>query len=68
MKIALNLFLFLSVFLIWGDKSFSLTDNQISRICKKEKRYLICVKNLQEKKSELQKGNIIAIPVNPYKR
>ena len=65
MKLLLNLFLF-SIFLI-GEKAFSITDNQIKQICKKEKRKLTCIKNLQEKRFNLQKGNHIEIPVIPYK-
>ena len=67
MKLLLNLSFFLfSLFLI-GEKSFSITDYQIKKICKKEKRKLTCIKNLQEKRSNLQKGNHIEIPVIPYK-
>ncbi len=67
MKLLLNLSLFLfSLFLI-GEKAFSITDYQIKKICKKEKRKLTCIKNLQEKRSNLQKGNHIEIPVIPYK-
>ena len=47
---------------------FSLTDYQIKKICKKEKRVSLCIKNLQEKRSDLQKGKLIEIPVTPYKR
>ena len=68
MKLALNLFLFLFVLLISGDKSFSLTNYQIKRICKKEVRFLTCIKELKEKRSNLQKGNYIEIPVIPYKK
>ena len=68
MKLALNLFLFIFSFLIYCDKSFSLTDYKIKIICKKEKNKSICVKNLQEKRSNLQKGDSIEIPVIPYKR
>ena len=64
MKLLLKLFLF-SFFLI-GEKSFSITDYQIKKICKKEKRELTCIKNLREKRSNLQKGNHIQIPVIPY--
>ena len=67
MKLLLNLSLFLfSIFLI-GEKSFSITDFQIKKICKKEKRELTCIKNLKEIRSDLQKGNHIEIPVIPYK-
>ena len=50
-----------------GEKSFSITDYQIKKICKNEKRELTCIKNLQEKRFNLQKGNHIEIPVIPHK-
>ena len=68
MKLAINLSLILFALLIFNDKSFSLTNYQINKICKKGKRVLTCKKNLQEKKFNLQKGNVIEIPVIPYKR
>ena len=68
MKSVLNLSLFLfTLFMFDNNKSFSLTDYQIKKICKKEKRVLSCIKNLQEKKSNLKKGNIIEIPVKPFR-
>ena len=67
MKLALNLSLFLFVLFTFDDKSFSITDYQIKKICKKEKRESICIKNLREKRYNLQKGNLIEIPVIPYK-
>ena len=68
MKLLLNLSFFLLALIIFGEKSFSLTDYQIKNICKKEKKAYTCKKNLQEKRSNLQKGNFIEIPVIPYKR
>ena len=68
MKIALNLFLFLYVLVISGDKSFSLTDYQIKRFCKNEKRQLTCIKNLRRKRFDLNNGKLIEIPVIPYER
>ena len=67
MKLVLNLFLFLWAFNSFSEKSFSLTDYQIKKICKKDKRVSTCIKNLQEKRSNLQKGKVIEIPVIPYK-
>ena len=67
MKLALNLSLFLFASTIFENKALSLSDYQIKRICKKEKIESICIKNLQKKKSNLQKGNLIEIPVIPYK-
>ena len=68
MKLALNLCLTLFVLSIFGEKSFSLTDYQIKKICKNEKRKSRCIKILEEKRSNLQKGNLIEIPVLHYKR
>ena len=67
MKLALNLFLLFLALFNFGDKSFSLTDYQIKKICKKDKRDSTCIKNLQDKRSKLQKGYFIEIPVIPYK-
>ena len=67
MKLILNFFLFIFALLIMEDKSFSLTDYKIRKICEKEKRESICIKNLKEKRSNLKKGNLIEIPVIPYK-
>ena len=68
MKLAFNFcLLFLSLF-IYGGKSFSLTDFQIKKICKKEKKQSLCIKNLKEKRFDLENGKLIEIPVIPYKR
>ena len=68
MKSALNLFLFLLTLFSFSENSFSLSDYQIQRICDKEKKKSVCIKNLKEKKSNLNKGNLIEIPVIPYNR
>ena len=67
MKLVLNFSIFLLAFFSSSNKSLSLTDYQIKRFCAKEKRVLLCTKNLQEKRSDLQKGKLIEIPVTPYK-
>ena len=68
MKFIFNLSFVLFAFFSVSDKSFSLTDYQIKKYCKEEKRVLSCIKNLQEKRFNLQKGNLIEIPIVPYKR
>ena len=68
MKFALKLSLFLFALVLLVDKSFALTDYQIKKICKKEKMKSNCIKNMKDKRSNLQKGNFIEIPVIPYKR
>ena len=67
MKLALNLYLALFALFTFNDKLFSLTNYEINKICKKEKRSFTCIKNLQEKRNSLSKGNLIEIPVIPYK-
>ena len=68
MKLVLNLSMFLLAFFSFSSESYSLTDYQIKRICAKERRVSLCIKNLKEKRSDLQKGKFIEIPVKPYKR
>ena len=68
MKFSLNLSLFLFALLIFGEKSLSLSDHQISKICQKKIKKSTCKKYYQEKKFNLQKGNVIEIPVIRYKR
>ena len=68
MKSRLNLFLFLLFLFPFCNESFALTDYQIKRFCKKEKKVYSCIKDLQEKRYYLQKGKLIEIPVSPYKR
>ena len=68
MKLVLNFSMFLLAFFSFSNESFSLTDYQIKRYCKKEKRVFACIKDLQEKRSNLQKGKLIEIPVVTYKK
>ena len=68
MKLVLNFSVILLAFFSFSNESFSLTDYQIKRFCAKEKKASLCIKKLQEKRSDLQKGKLIEIPVKPYKR
>ena len=68
MNFILNFSIFLMGFLSFSNESFSLTDYQIKRFCAKNKRVSLCIKNLKEKRSDLQKGKLIEIPITPYKR
>ena len=68
MKLALNLSIFLLAYFSLSDESFSLSNSQIKRFCANEKRMSSCIENLKEKRSDLQKGKLIEIPVTPYKR
>ena len=68
MKLLLNFSIFLLAFFSLSNESFSLSDFEIKRFCAKEKRVTLCIKNLKEKRSYLQKGKLIEIPVKHYKR
>ena len=68
MKLVLNVSMFLFAFFSFSNESFSLSDYQIKRFCAKEKRVSLCIKNLKDKRSDLEKGKLIEIPVKPYKR
>ena len=68
MKLVLSFSMFLLAFFSFSNESLSLTDFQIKRFCKKETRVSLCIKNLKEKRSDLQKGKVIEIPITPYKR
>ena len=67
MKLVLNLSMFVFTFFSFSNESFSLTDFQIKRFCKMEKKVFLCIKNLKEKRSDLQKGKLVEIPITPYK-
>ena len=68
MKLFLKLSLFLCVLIIFEDNSLSLTNYQIKKICKNKTRVSFCIKNLLEKRSKLQEGLFIEIPVIPYNK
>ena len=68
MKLAFNFCLLFFSLVTYGDKSFSLTDFQIKKICKKEKRESVCIKDLKEKRFDLENGKLIEIPVIPYRK
>ena len=68
MKLALILSSFLFALFTYSDKTLSLSDYQIKKICKKIKRESTCIKNLRKKRFDLINGNLIEIPVIPHKR
>ena len=68
MKLLLNFSMLLLAFFSISSESLSLTDYQIKRFCTKEKRVSICIKKLQEKRSDLQEGKLIEIPVTTFQK
>tara|TARA_B100001939_G_scaffold222664_1_gene191613 strand:+ start:318 stop:500 length:183 start_codon:yes stop_codon:yes gene_type:complete len=59
--------MFFLAFFLLSNESFSLTDYQIKKYCSKEKKVISCIKNLKEKRSILQQGKAIEVPVKPNK-
>ena len=55
-------------FLLYSLNVFSITNNQIYKICQKEVNKISCVKRLKINRYKLEKGNPIEIPVIPYKK
>tara|TARA_B100000212_G_C27146872_1_gene435772 strand:- start:67 stop:261 length:195 start_codon:yes stop_codon:yes gene_type:complete len=56
------------LFLPYGLNIFSITNNEINKICQKEINKNFCVKRLKINRYKLNKGNPIEIPVIPYKK
>ena len=55
-------------FLFYGLSAYSITNNEINKICKKEVNEILCIKRLKRNRFMLNKGNPIEIPVIPYKK
>ena len=55
-------------FLLNSLNAFSITNNEIYKICQKEANKISCVKRLKINRYKLEKGKPIEIPVIPYKK
>ena len=61
--------IFVQIF--YANNAYSLTDSEITSICKKHRRVnwrINCIKNLKLKRFNLSEGKRIEIPVIPFKR
>ena len=56
------------IFLFYSFNAFSITNNEIYKICQKEVNKILCIKRLKINRYKLKKGNPIEIPVIPYKK
>ena len=68
MKLSLKLSFLLFILFSFSEQTFSLTFYQIKKFCEKENRPRNCIKDLREKKTILEKGHTLEIPVIPHKR
>tara|TARA_B100000963_G_scaffold39014_1_gene29034 strand:- start:220 stop:414 length:195 start_codon:yes stop_codon:yes gene_type:complete len=56
------------IILSYSLNAFSITNNEIYKICQKEINKKSCVKRLKINRYKLERGNPIEIPVVPYKK
>ncbi len=56
------------IFLFFSLNAFSLTNNEINKICKKQANEFLCRKRLKINRYRLKVGKPIEIPVLPYKK
>ena len=68
MKLFFKTLLFLLVLFIFENSAYSISENQIKKICYKKPRRYNCIKNLKFKKLNLLQGKQIEIPVIPFKK
>ena len=60
---------FTSLFILsFSINAFSITNTEINKICQKERNKFLCTKRLKINRLKLKEGNLIEIPVIPYRR
>ena len=60
---------FTSLFILsFSINTFSITNTEINKLCQKERNKFLCVKRLKVNRLKLKEGNLIEIPVIPYRR
>tara|TARA_B100000900_G_scaffold162737_1_gene138208 strand:- start:369 stop:563 length:195 start_codon:yes stop_codon:yes gene_type:complete len=61
--------IFTSLFIIsLSINAFSITNTEINKLCQEERNKFLCVKRLKVNRLKLKEGNLIEIPVIPYRR
>ncbi len=54
--------------MFYSFNAFSITNNEIYKICRKEVNKILCIKRLKINRYKLEQGNPIEIPVVPYNK
>ena len=67
MRLTFKTFFIISILLL-SYHSPSITNNEIIKICKREKNNRRCIKRLKLNRFQLNKGKAIEIPVIPYNK
>ena len=68
MKLFFNPILFFFIFFLFENSAYPLSNYQIKQKCQNKSKRSSCIKNLKSKKLNLLKGDIIEIPVIPFKK
>ena len=67
MKLFLRVFSLILLSLIFSLETYSISNYQIFKICKRERKAKACIKKLKLKRELIYEGKPIEIPVFPYK-
>ena len=68
MKIIPSLIIILQIFFFFNLEAYSISNLEIYKICKKQRREKECIKRLKTNRELLKEGRPIEIPVIPFKK
>ena len=68
MKLFFQPLLFFLIIFLFENSAYSLSNYQIKQRCQNKPKRSSCIKNLKFKKLNLIQGDIIEIPVIPFKK
>ena len=67
MILVTKLFLLLLLSILVSVDTYSMTNTEIIKICRRARKKKLCIRRLKTKKENLNKGRPITIPVVPFK-
>ena len=67
MKLSYKLFLLVLFSIVLTSETYPMSNYQIFKICKRERKEKACIKKLKLKRELIYEGKPIEIPVYPYK-
>ena len=67
MKLFLKLSSLIIIFSMLGLETYSISNSQILKICRRKRREKACIKRLKFNRELILKGKPIEVPVYPYK-
>ena len=67
MKLSFKVFSLFLLSLLFSLETYSISNTQIFKICKRKRKEKACIKRLKLKRELIYEGKPIEIPVYPYK-